>query len=648
MSERLFLEEKWRKLSENEFELGDGFREDVLAKTRNIFEIASVITRRKSGVNLYGGAVRNLLLGIETSMSDYDFIGDFDLDQIQNDFPSLVTGRWDKFNTLRLKIGQNSLDFTTTKDIRVRLCLTDMNISTLVLSKDGVVTDYFNGLRSLSEKVIKMDEPEIKIATDPSRILRAFRFAAELGFTIETDTLAAIIKGAPLLIEVANLDDEVWQILALDEPIRKKILQALDQYGISRYLHISENVMAAIGEYTLVKDIQRIPQVHEVGRMFGSTEIYLGGGAVRDLIWGKKINDFDFEVNLSLEDIIDILEANGYKRIEDYQTSEHEYYISTFAGVAGAVVNGVDVHFLVMTDGEVSTLLKEGDVNFSCCVFNIKTGKVENPEIIREIKEKRLLFCDVEHARTDPLIIINALKQISRIPEIIVPLGTECVIKSCMPGVIRYFRKHPEMKYKLASICGNLNSERALDFFNQVADCDDIFEGVDMKKTKLCVSGDQYFSLRVEELSKADKAEIIQLIQSAFGTKYKPEKEFPDKINSVVFERQNGQIVACCLIDGERVYVASARSGHDWINIFANLVQNNYNVWCTVDCDNPKVQALCNLGGLSLETEADIMRNILVTKGGKKAEDLDIFENNGMLVFKDKKKHGYAQVLLRC
>lgn len=647
MSERLILERKWEKFSENEFELSDGFREDVLAKTRNIFEIASVITR-KTEVNLYGGTVRNLFLGIETSMSDYDFIGDFDLDQIQNDFPSLVVGRWDKFNTLRLKVGQHSFDFTTTKNIKERLRLTDMNISTLVLNKTGIVTDYFNGLRSLSEREIKMDESEFKIATDPSRILRAFRFAAELEFTIEKDTLAAIIKQAPLLIEAASLDDEVWQILALDEPVRKKILQALDQYGISRYLRISENVMAAIDEYSLVKDIQRIPQVNEVARMFESVEIYLGGGAVRDLIWSKKINDLDFEVNLPLEGIISTLEANGYRRIEGYQTSEHQYYISTFAGVVGAVVNGVDVHFLVMTDGKVSTLLREGDVNFSCCVFNIKTGKVENPEIIREIKEKRLHFCDVEHARTDPLIVVNALKQISRVPEIVVPSETKSVIESCIPDVVLYFREHPEMKYKLASICGNLNSEKALTFFNQVSECDDIFGGIEMKKPKLCVLGDQYYSKTVEELSGVDRVEIIQLIRSAFGTKYKPEKEFPDKINSVVFERQNGHIVACCLIDGERVYVASARGGHDWINIFNNLVQNNYNVWCTVDCDNPKVQALCTLGGLSLETEKDIMRSILVTKGGKKADDLDIFEHNGMLVFEDKKKHGYAQVLLRC
>lgn len=575
MGERI---KKWTQIKGSRFELEEVFRETILGKTKNAFEIAKIITKRKTPIHLYAGMVRNLLLGIETSVPDYDFIGDFNLDQIQADFPELVIGRWDEFDTIRLRAGSYSLDFTAAKDMETRLAITDMTISTLVLSEDGQITDYFGGLESLHNREVKMDDPELKITRDPSRILRALRFASELGFTIEDHTLAAIIKHAPLLRGVRNLDDEIWQILALEEPVRREVLQALDQYGVSRYLSIPEGVIAAIDEYSLEKDIQRIPQVHEVARMLEPAQVYLGGGAVRDLIWGKKINDLDFEVDLPLEEIVRILEANGYTKIDDYQTSEHQYYISTFAGVVGAVVNGVDVHFCVMTDGQVSTLLKEGDVNFSCCVFNARTGKVENPEIIREIKEKRLLFCDAEHASVDPLIIVNALKQVARVPGVVVPPETRQILESHIPNVVTYFREHPEMKYKLASICGHLNSEEALIFFDSIPGCADVFQDIDMKKPKLSVSGEQYFSQRIEELSEADKAEIVQLIQSAFGAKYKPEKEFPEKINSVVFERQNGRIVACGLVDGERVYVASAKSGHDWISIFANLDQNNYNV----------------------------------------------------------------------
>lgn len=645
MRETYRREISWKQVEEGRFLLDQESRDLFLAKTKNVFEIAKIVTRRNGAVYLYAGTVRNLLLGIETSIPDYDFIGDFDLDQIQGDFPKLVVGRWDEVNTIRLKIGSYSFDFTATKSMKERLALTDMTISTLVLSENGDILDYFGGLESLRKREIKMDDPELKITRDPGRILRAFRFAAELGFTIENETLTAIIKHA-LLLRSLRSSDEIWQILALDEPIRREALKALTKFGVDRYVSIPENVSVAIDEYSLEKDIKRISQVEEVVKML-NCEVYLGGGAIRDLIWGKKINDLDFEINLPLEDIIKILEENGFTRIEGYQTSEHQYYISTFAGVVGAVINGVDVHLCVMTDATVSTLLKEGDVNFSCCVFNASTGKIENPQIIREIKDKRLLFCDIEHARTDPLIIVNALKQISHLPDIVIPEQTRDTIKLGIPDVVEYFRAHPGMKYKLASICGNINSEEALAFFDDVDGIQDIFDGIDMKKRKLSISGEQYNSQTVEELLDIDRTEIIQLIRSAFGEKYKPTKEFPSKINSVVFERQNGRIVACCLIDGERVYVASAKSGHDWTEIFSKLVVNNYNIWCAVDCDNPKVQALCTLGGLSLETNPEVMKKILISKGGKRNEDLDIYEYNGMLVFRDLSKQGYAQVLLR-
>lgn len=45
-------------------------------------------------------------------MPDYDFIEDINPDQIQKDYPSLVIGRWDEVQTIRLKIGFTLYDFT--------------------------------------------------------------------------------------------------------------------------------------------------------------------------------------------------------------------------------------------------------------------------------------------------------------------------------------------------------------------------------------------------------------------------------------------------------------------------------------------------------------------------------------------------------
>ena len=174
-----------------------------------------------------------------------------------------------------------------------------------------------------------------------------------------------------------------------------------------------------------------------------------------------------------------------------------------------------------------------------------------------------------------------------------------------------------------------------------------MFDSFTHKKSKLSVSGDNYYTQTVEQLLPKDKDEIVDLIRSSFGKKYDSSKEFPERINSVIFEKMGGKIVSCCLMDGERVYVCSARRGYGWINIFANLAKNNYNVWCTADSGNPKIQALCSLGGLTLETDPVVMRKILVCKAGKRDDTLEIYEHNGLLVFRDRLKGGYSQVMLR-
>ncbi|GMU58373.1 MAG: hypothetical protein AMXMBFR34_01360 [Myxococcaceae bacterium] len=57
----------------------------------------------------------------------------------------------------------------------------------------GRVIDYVNGLRDLSRQEIRtIGDPEVRMREDPVRILRAVRFAAKLGFDIESRTYAAM------------------------------------------------------------------------------------------------------------------------------------------------------------------------------------------------------------------------------------------------------------------------------------------------------------------------------------------------------------------------------------------------------------------------------------------------------------------------
>ncbi|MGA0610136.1 polynucleotide adenylyltransferase PcnB [Caldimonas sp. KR1-144] len=96
-----------------------------------------------------------------------------------------------------------------------------------------VVVDYFHGLADAKKRVLRMiGDAATRYREDPVRVLRAVRFAAKLGFTIEPKTLAPLREGAQLLrnVPASRMFDEMIKLLQTGHAVRS--LAELRTHGL--------------------------------------------------------------------------------------------------------------------------------------------------------------------------------------------------------------------------------------------------------------------------------------------------------------------------------------------------------------------------------------------------------------------------------
>jgi poly(A) polymerase len=108
---------------------------------------------------------------------------------------------------------------TLEEDLRRR----DFTVNTLLMDLDGEVHDPLGGQSDLDARILRTPtDPLRTFADDPLRMLRAVRFASELGFELAPDLVPAMrqMKGrlVPPVISVERIADELRRMLVSERP----------------------------------------------------------------------------------------------------------------------------------------------------------------------------------------------------------------------------------------------------------------------------------------------------------------------------------------------------------------------------------------------------------------------------------------------
>lgn len=114
----------------------------------------------------------------------------------------------------------------------------DFTVNALAYSvADFSIIDFANGMEDLRGGVIRtIGDPAVRFTEDPVRMIRAVRFAAILGFTVEDATWRALLELAPAITRATppRLYEEVLKLFLSGEG--ERVYQLLRQTGLFSHL----------------------------------------------------------------------------------------------------------------------------------------------------------------------------------------------------------------------------------------------------------------------------------------------------------------------------------------------------------------------------------------------------------------------------
>ena len=228
--------------------------------THPVYEIASQVAD-ELGVSAYavGGVVRDLVLGRKSKDIDIVVVGSgiaFANAVAKAISPHIEVSVFKNFGTARFRYADTEVEFVGARKESYRansrkpivedgtlqddLNRRDFTVNALAIPlngpEKGKIIDCFGGLKDMEAKLIRTPlDPDVTFSDDPLRMMRAVRFASQLGFTIVPEIFEAIQRNAARLEIISNerIIDEFNKILLSPQPSRG--LNMLKDAGLLLY-----------------------------------------------------------------------------------------------------------------------------------------------------------------------------------------------------------------------------------------------------------------------------------------------------------------------------------------------------------------------------------------------------------------------------
>lgn len=123
-----------------------------------------------------------------------------------------------------------------TADLKKDLERRDFTINAMAWHPERGLVDLFGGMDDLEQKVVRaVGDPGERFDEDALRILRAFRFSAQLGFTVEETTAKAAGERSEHLRSISKerIESELNKLILSDHP---EEFRKLYEYGITKVI----------------------------------------------------------------------------------------------------------------------------------------------------------------------------------------------------------------------------------------------------------------------------------------------------------------------------------------------------------------------------------------------------------------------------